>query len=327
MTTLNHYHLYEWYKTKYEETKPIRGRAEDIRPIGQRRRDWERVVKDERADGVWYGAKLYQTEVVMYSPDGRMELRIDDWATPSTADFMTAHSPFRATKNRGYIWVKLGEQNVPVSKAGVTKFRVQDGKWVLDQEIKLRQKVVDRSKSKQVRDRIRGFVNYANTMLKLSDGWVRAATTAQWRTLNEGDDGWHYRRYVYDFGFEMGVKSILEGRKVSRWERERRGASYNQFQADAEQTLSMLSVEDVEVWDRAMYCILEKVDPIEKEVVESIKYKPRPDSDYETTLRLTDNRYSKDRINRFVANLIKNMDDMHTEREVDGSCIRSNLVI
>lgn len=319
--------LYEWYKTKYEETKPIRGRAEDIRPIGQRRRDWERVVKEERTDGVWYGAKLYQTEVVMYSPDGRMELRVNDWATPSTADFMTAHSPFRANKTRGNIWVRLGEQNVPVAKSGVTKFRIDNGKWVLDQELKLKQKVVDRSKSKQVRERIRGFINYANTMLKLSDGWVRAATTAQWRTLDEGDASWRYKRYEYDFGFEMGVKSILEGRKLSRWERERRGASYNQFQKDVENTLELLSVEDTEIWERAMYCILNKSDHMETETVESIKYKPHPESDYETTLTLLDIRYSKDRINRFVTNMIKNMDDMHTEREVDGTCIRSNLVI
>lgn len=319
--------LYEWYKTKYEETKPIRGRAEDIRPIGQRRRDWERVVKEERTDGVWYGAKLYQTEVVMYSPDGRMELRVNDWATPSTADFMTAHSPFRANKTRGNIWVRLGEQNVPVAKSGVTKFRIDNDKWVLDQELKLKQKVVDRSKSKQVRERIRGFINYANTMLKLSDGWVRAATTAQWRTLDEGDASWRYKRYEYDFGFEMGVKSILEGRKLSRWERDRKGASYHQFQEDVENTLELLSVEDTEIWERAMYCILNKSDHMETETVESIKYKPHPESDYETTLTLQDIRYSKDRINRFVTNMIKNMDDMHTEREVDGTCIRGNLVI
>ena len=89
---------------RWEDTKPIRGRAEDVRPIGKRRRDWELLVKDTRADGVWYGARLYRTNVVMYSPDGRIEFRTGGWASVSTAEFMSAHSPFRATKTRGQVW-------------------------------------------------------------------------------------------------------------------------------------------------------------------------------------------------------------------------------
>ena len=38
--------LYAWYKHRYEDTKPIRGRAEDVRPIGKRSRDWELVVTE-----------------------------------------------------------------------------------------------------------------------------------------------------------------------------------------------------------------------------------------------------------------------------------------
>lgn len=318
---------YEWYKTRYNDTKPIRGRAEDVRPIGKRRRDWELLVKEDRADGVWYGARLYRTNVVMYGPNGQMELRTDDWTTPSTADFISSHSPFRANKTRGHIWVKLNGINIPVAKSGATKFRHMTDAWVLDQELILKQKVVDRSKSKQVRDRIRGFINYANTMLKLSDGWVRADTIAQWRRLDEGSDNWRYKNYICDFGFEPATRAILEGRKLSRWERDRRSLSAVQFYEDVEKTLELLSVENVDVWERAMYCILERTEPIEQEVVHSISYKLLPNADYEHTLHLFDKQYSKDRINKFVSNLIKNMDDMHTEREVDGTCIRSNLII
>lgn len=35
---------YKFYEEKYNKTKPIRGRSTDVRPIGERRRDWETII-------------------------------------------------------------------------------------------------------------------------------------------------------------------------------------------------------------------------------------------------------------------------------------------
>jgi hypothetical protein len=54
-----------------------------VRPIADRRRDWEQVVQD----GDKYGAKLYDTNCVMFCPNGDIEFQSDSWATPTTASF------------------------------------------------------------------------------------------------------------------------------------------------------------------------------------------------------------------------------------------------
>lgn len=322
------YLTYEFFRNRYESTKPIRGRAEDVRPIGKRRRDWELLVKEDRADGVWYGARLYRTNVVMYSPDGRIEFRTGGYASVSTAEFMSAHSPFRATKTRGQVWVLRGDQKVPILHDKVVTFKQEGGDWKLATEIKLTQKVVDRSKSKVVRERIKGFERYATTMLKLADGWVRASTTEQWRYSVENDVSMNYRwkAYKYNFGFEQDIENILKGYKLSKWQRERGGTEYEVYLRNLDAVLEMLSVEDIDTWDRAMYCILEKVDAVQRVEVSSVEYHPYPNDSYTARLTLEDRKYSVSAIKNFVSKLIKQM-DVYTTREVDTSCIRDNLVI
>ena len=72
---------YNHYKSLYENIKPIRGRAVDVRPIGKRSRDWETI----RMDGDVVECVLYRTPVVRYYPDGRIGLQSDGWATTATA--------------------------------------------------------------------------------------------------------------------------------------------------------------------------------------------------------------------------------------------------
>jgi hypothetical protein len=49
--------FYREAKQRYEEIKPIRGRSEDVRPLGKRRRDWECIVK---VSDTAYAIKLLQ---------------------------------------------------------------------------------------------------------------------------------------------------------------------------------------------------------------------------------------------------------------------------
>lgn len=318
-------HLYEWYKNKYETTKPIRGRAEDVRPVGKRNRDWELVVKEERADGTWYGALLYRTNVAMYGPNGDLELRIDSWATPKTADFMQQHSPFRVSKAQNNIWVQVRDVgSVPIMQNKVTKFKHVDGAWKPAEPVKLRQRVVDRKASNAVRAKVKGFIDYATTMLKLSDGWVRASTIADYRKLEVGQGDWKWQKYEHHFLFDRATTSILQGHRANRWLKTQ-PENHKEHMARCRAVIEMLSVEDTHTWDRAMYCILDKVDHIEREVVHSTNYEIHEGS--QRTLVLYDYRYRVDAIKNFMSKLIRELEEVHTTRELEGACIRSNVVI
>jgi hypothetical protein len=319
--------LYTYYQNRYNNTKPIRGRAEDVRPIGKRNRDWELVVKEVREDGEWFGAQLYGTKVAMYGPNGKAELRIDKWATPKTAEFLSSHSPFHAVKRRNHIWLSVqGVGAVPILKDQVAKFQFQDGKYVPAEPIKLKQKVVDRKASAEIRKRIKGFIDYATTMLKLSDGWVRADTVAEWCSIQEVETGWGHGwpRYVYDFQFPQDVKTILQGRKVSRWMRNN-PETHKAHMDSCRKVIEILSVEDTDVWDRAMYEILAHTEADEALRVQTTTYKVTEDT--EAKMKLYDHRYDIKSIRKFADRLIKQLDEVYTTRDVEVGCVRDNLVI
>ena len=179
-----------------------------------------------------------------------------------------------------------------------------------------------------MRATVKGFVDYATTMLKLSDGWVRADTVAQWRTLHEQDgNGWGiWKSYKYDFGFDPEIISILEGVRASRWMKTQPD-KYAVHMEKCRAVLKMLSVEDISVWDRAMHCILRKTKEQQCNMVSLIKYMGDGKNQLERTLELREFQYATDAIRKFVDKLIRELDEVHKVREVEGGCIRDNLVI
>lgn len=195
--SIEHYNL---FKVKYESTKPIRGRTEDVRPIGDRRRDWECVVQD----GDKYGARLYETNCVMFCPDGSVELQINTWATPSTASFISQWSPYRIECFKRYnkLWVTLNRtathdgETYPLPDREVFKINYIGDKYVPAVIPKVMQRVVDRIKSCVVRSKVEPFRNYCKNMLKLADGWVRDELVQQFESAGEVDY-WGRRRITF----------------------------------------------------------------------------------------------------------------------------------
>lgn len=161
---------YNIMKSKYHDTKPIRGRGIDVRPIGERRRDWELIVQD----GDNYGAQLYDTKCVMFRPDGSIELRIDTWATPLTTAFIEKHCRYALScfKRYGAIWIEVGGKSYPLPKNGMFLLNYVNGEYVPAEIPKLQQRVVDRTKSRDVRSQVKPFRDYCRNMLKLADGWI-----------------------------------------------------------------------------------------------------------------------------------------------------------
>ena len=318
---------YESYKYRWETTKPIRGRDTDIRPISKRRRDWEQIVK---VSDTAYAAKLYNTNVVTYHEDGRIDLAIDTWATPLTAEFMTNHSPFIITKQRGNLWAKInGQMQIIPAKRQLT-VRKENDAWVVLNAPEVKQIIVDRIKMKQVRERVKPFLTYAETMLKLSDGWVMNDSLSKYDVTDPAD--W---RPEYDFGFNthdmVRTKFILKTGGVKR-----NSTAYNRtYYTDnnkiederaVEQIIEMMNTENYSVWDRLMYQMLENAEAVEERTVKSVPIvADNPKWKFDRVYK--DKKYALSCIRTRVDAILKTC-DVFTTRTVDTSaCVRSNLIV
>ena len=200
---------YNYYQHKWLVTKPIRGRSEDIRPIGKRRRDWETVVRIERDGVVSYGAKLYDTVCVEYFPDGAVTVRCGAWSTYSTADFISRFSPFRCWKQHNKLWIEVNGKFAPVTSEGVKlKEEPHGNEYYFAEPIVIQKSVVDRAKAKEVREPLQPFLAFAKSFLAMSDGWVMHETCKQ--TLGwKGDSPEAYRYAANGFMSERELYDKL----------------------------------------------------------------------------------------------------------------------
>lgn len=177
---------YEFFKGKWENTKPIRGRSVDVRPIDnyRRYRDWETIEKRQVNGQDVYACHLYDTDVVNYYPDGSIGLQINTWATPTTADFMSCHSPFYVCKRYNRIWVypkgHTVDEAYPIPETEELRLVMgEDGSYKPDRPIKIEKVVIDRTKAKEAREKIKPFIDWAKSFNRLTDGWVMQDTREQ----------------------------------------------------------------------------------------------------------------------------------------------------
>lgn len=292
---------YEFMRDRWETTKPIRGRADDIRPIDVRRRDWEQIVRVPLLSGEYaYAAKLYNTNVVTYYPDGIVKLAIEGWATPLTAQFMTQWTPLHlyVNKFKNMLWVVLDEKRrVPIPNDGEVRiwFNEALGKWVNLDEKPLMQRVVNRKEMKAERDKVRGFMDYCKTMLNLCEGVIMKDT---WDSLRS--------KHGLAFGFTDPQQRVLRGGWWNRWDKEDTRKAVEQAHVNL---LAMMAVEHLDYWERMMYAIIE---------TEIHDWKLSYHGKAEVSLNVVSNR---------VDALLKRLPNVYTAREVDGSCFRDNLII
>jgi len=167
---------YKFYEDKFNKTKPIRGRSVEVRPIGERRRDWETIISKDVDGGKSYCAKLYSTECVEYFPNGDIVVRAGDWATPITAEFIHEHSPFRCFKRYKKLWIDNNENLLPINGELRLKYLGEGKGWQPAEEIVIQQRVVDRDLAKAARAPLMPFVNFCEAFLKMSDGWLMHET-------------------------------------------------------------------------------------------------------------------------------------------------------
>lgn len=79
---------YDHAKAKYENTKPIRGRSVDIRPLEARRND--KLTIRKVGDG--YVIKMYHTDIVTYHADG--SISFDPYKSITTSQAVNRYTPY-----------------------------------------------------------------------------------------------------------------------------------------------------------------------------------------------------------------------------------------
>lgn len=171
MTTTIQNMFYERAKSHYESIKPIRG-SDNLRPTGDRRKQWMTI----RQEGENYIYSLYKQDCVVYTPTSII-INTGKWFTPTTAEFITAHTPIGVYCVKQYkkLWLTVRPSPssedlcLPVNPS--LTINVVDNKLVADVK-PLMVRTVDRRKAKDARARLDEFITWGMTMLKLSDGWL-----------------------------------------------------------------------------------------------------------------------------------------------------------
>ena len=171
---MNNRYTFEGIKNLYDSIKPIRGRSADIRPLGDRRRDWERV---EKIDEDTYAYHLYQTHCVTIKRDNSITLNPNGWNSVSTAEFMTSWSPFIVMRKSKMLWALINGVYIPLLKP-LTIRRDEHNRLVPD-EVTYLVKVMNKQRAKEARKLFDPFLKFSKSILKLSDGWINYETREQ----------------------------------------------------------------------------------------------------------------------------------------------------
>lgn len=160
-----HIRTYEKALSWFERTKPIRGRAEEIRPLGDRRdADTYSIRKVE--DNI--ELVLYQTPVITFRPDGEVELRTGGWHTVSTNQFFKRVLDIPSHGQRGFTVMTINDKKY-ILRDGVMRLRADGSKWEVLNPEKQYSLTLDRKATAEVRKKYEEFYRYLKGFVSLRE--------------------------------------------------------------------------------------------------------------------------------------------------------------
>lgn len=177
---------YSMIKEHFENIAPIRGRAEECRPIGRRRYYWYEIVKNtvavdlcaENPLGTFatsYACRLYKTDVVEFFPNNDVVLRVNRWKGPTTMGMLTyamqAHGSIVSASGKWYFRNhQLEDFVIPTGKGEELLLCKADDGVYRPKEIK--QEYTYKAKRKElnaIRKQYQPFIDYARNMFSISN--------------------------------------------------------------------------------------------------------------------------------------------------------------
>lgn len=157
---LNHQHALDWY----DKITPIRGRAPEIRPLGNRR-DCDTYSIRKNGDDV--ELVLYTTPVVTFKPSGVVVLQTCGWSSVSTHQFIyqTLGLPAHGQGGSSVITVcgqrytMTGDNKLLLNREGTNAWRVLMSETLYGYKLNRKALTNVRSRYSQFRKYFKGFVN------------------------------------------------------------------------------------------------------------------------------------------------------------------------
>lgn len=162
----------------YNAVKPVRGDNSNPRPIGIRRRKHERIEKNPQ-DGS-YIIRLYGYAMLQYMPDDTIHVaQAPPWASHTLSLLLMKVLGVQSAKFSNCIWLAASGYGIPLVSSGIViKEDVSPAGFntFLHNVSAIQRKVVDLPEARKARSRIKDFVEFGTSMLKLSDGIITEET-------------------------------------------------------------------------------------------------------------------------------------------------------
>ena len=164
---------YEEAKLRYEQVKPIRGRAGDVRPLGERKNDNFRIAKQVNPlSGITsYQCILYRTPVVEFKPDGDVEINMGGWGSTATRTFIERLLHLSCYSKNGSSVLCLGNKAEVVlhntKTTVVRRLEVYPFTWELTSSEPVYETQLNKKKANNVRAKYSEFEKYLKAMVNL----------------------------------------------------------------------------------------------------------------------------------------------------------------
>jgi hypothetical protein len=163
-------HNYADALKRYDNTKPIKGRQDDPRPLGERRYvDTYSIRKN-----VWTNAIeciLYKTPVIKFTTEDEVIINIDNWPSASTCQFISrVLSGVGAYRVKGEVVLGFSGTDAKAmlpAKGELVLVRNTSGGWVPKEKQTLYDYQVNRKEANNVRKQVTMFKDYINGVVKL----------------------------------------------------------------------------------------------------------------------------------------------------------------
>lgn len=149
----------------HNDTKPIRRRVPELRPLGLRRNTWYEIAKrDDNA----IECKLSGTPIVTYLENGVIEIRNLYYNTTSTAHFIEDVLPVRANLFDHSIVIGIGsvEQRIPIGGCLQITQNEQGNYHFIAVGTNYTHKM-NRKNIKAMKERFKPFTEYVSNLMKL----------------------------------------------------------------------------------------------------------------------------------------------------------------
>lgn len=158
---------------KWEEAVvPIRGRTPECKPLGKRKNTHANIRKEE--DKVV--CKLYNTDVLTYHKDGRIEVHMDGWASQTTMAFIESLLDVRLVRRHNRIWIRSHTEGASalawnaLHSTNVNLLtRRADGYVLLHTPVQVYIHRVNRAATNNVRKQYKAFKDYLVRTMRLRD--------------------------------------------------------------------------------------------------------------------------------------------------------------